>query len=226
MKTGLVNQSNFMSLQPAPAVAFGRSQEYSRRAEYLLVIFPYGELQDRLLGEQQQFSSEYGLQATNTMSAAGLAQSGNKPHITVAAFQAGEPMEDTLIRWIQRICNRYNSFDITLNNYSGFPPHTIYLRVQDHQPFRELMQQLRAIDDFIRSSGCPPVNLINRPYLSIAGGLTEKVYNRAMPEYSRKDFHDSFHVKEMVLLKREHSFDACKTVNIFPLLPDMSQTRS
>src|SRR5882762_829083 len=92
MKTGLVNQSNFMSLQPASAAAFGRSQEYSRRAEYLLVIFPYGELQDRLLDEQQQFSSEYGLQTTNTMSGgpAGLAQSGNKPHITVAAFQAGE----------------------------------------------------------------------------------------------------------------------------------------
>jgi len=246
MKTGLVNQSNFMSLPSAPAEAgfggaggtggvatngaeaFGRSQAYSRRAEYLLVIYPYGELQDRLLDEQQQFSLDYGLQTAASMSGKpiGPIPVGNKPHITVAAFQAGEPMEDTLIRWIQRICNRHKSFDITLNNYSGFPPHTIYLRVQDPQPFRELMQQLRAIDDFIRSSGCPPVNLINRPYLSIAGGLTEQVYNRAMPEYSRKDFHDSFHVKEMVLLKREHSFDACKTVNIFRLLPDTNQAIS
>ncbi|HEY4290107.1 MAG TPA: 2'-5' RNA ligase family protein [Puia sp.] len=213
MKTGLVKQSNSMSLQP---VGYLRSQEHSRRAEYLLVIYPYGELQDRLLDEQHQFSSDYGLQIPVR----------NKPHITVAAFQAGEPMEDTLIRWIQRICNRHKSFDITLNNYSGFPPHTIYLRVQDPQPFRELMQQLRAIDDFIRSSGCPPVNLIGRPYLSIAGGLTEQVYNRAMPEYSRKDFHDSFHVNEMILLKREHSFDACKTVNIFRLLPDTGQAIS
>ena len=210
------------------AAGYQRSQTYSRRAEYLLVIYPYGELQDKLLDEQQQFASDYGLPMTTTMSggAAGPVPTGNKPHITVAAFQAGEPMEDTLIRWIQRICNRHKSFDITLNNFSGFPPHTIYLRVQDPQPFRELMQQLKAIDDFIRSSGCPPVNLINRPYLSIAGGLTEQVYNRAMPEYSRKDFHDSFHVKEMVLLKREHSFDACKTVNIFRLLPDTSQTIS
>lgn len=257
MKTGLVNQSNFMSRMPAAvfggaadmgtgisgaatngaaavfggsgtangAAASARSQAYSRRAEYLLVIYPYGELQDRLLDEQQQFSLDYGLQ-TMSGKPTGPIPVGNKPHITVAAFQAGEPMEDTLIRWIQRICNRHKSFDITLNNYSGFPPHTIYLRVQDPQPFRELMQQLRAIDDFIRSSGCPPVNLINRPYLSIAGGLTEQVYNRAMPEYSRKDFHDSFHVKEMVLLKREHSFDACKTVNIFRLLPDTGQAIS
>ena len=180
----------------------GRTEHGSGRAEYLLVIYPYGDLQDQLLSEQQQFSSDYGLHMIVR----------NKPHITVAAFQAGEPMEDTLIRWIQRICNRHRSFDITLNNYSGFPPHTIYLRVQDPLPFRELMQQLRAIDDFIRSSGCPPVNLINRPYLSIAGGLTEQVYNKAMPDYSRKTFHGTFQVDELVLLKREHAFDPCRTV--------------
>ena len=194
-----------------PASEMGQERG-NRRAEYLLVIYPYGELHDKLLDEQQQFSSDYGLQMTVR----------NKPHITVAAFQASEVMEETLIRWIQRICNRHRSFDITLNNYSGFPPHTIYLRVQDPKPFRELMQQLRAIDDFIRSSGCPPVNLVNRPYLSIAGGLTEQLYNKAMPDYARKTFHESFRVEELVLLKREHTFDACKTVNVFRLLPDTS----
>lgn len=129
-------------------------------------------------------------------------------------------MEDTLIRWVQRICNSYKCFELTLNNYSGFPPHTIYLRVQDPHPFRQLMQQLRSIDEFIRSSGCPPANLITRPFLSIAGGLTEQVYNQAMPDYSRRTFHDSFRVDELVLLKRTHSFDACKTVNIFRLQPE------
>jgi len=206
MGTGLVKQSFFQL--STDTVSLGRERAF-RRAEYLLVIYPYGDLHDKLLDEQQQFSSEYGLR--------GAAR--NRPHITVAAFQAGELMEDTLIRWIQRICNRHRSFAVTLNNYSGFPPHTIYLRVQDPQPFRELMQQLRAIDDFIRSSGCPPVNLIDRPYLSIAGGLTEQVYNRAMPDYSRRDFHESFQVNELVLLKREHSFDPCRTVNVFRLPP-------
>src|SRR5882757_8033629 len=191
MDTGLVKRSSFF----APAETISGSEAVARRVEYLLVIYPYGELNDKLLEEQQQFLSDYGLSM----------KSRNRPHITVAAFQASEQMEETLIRWIQRICRRHESFPITLNNYSGFPPHTIYLRVQDPEPFRQLMQQLRAIDDFIRSSGCPPVNLINRPYLSIAGGLTEQVYNKAMPEYSRRTFHDTFHVAEMVLLKREHS---------------------
>lgn len=204
MDTGLVKQSTYFA--PAHMGAGGKS-EAGRRMEYLLVVYPYGELFDKLMEEQQQFLHDYGL----------AIKGRNRPHITVAAFQAGEQMEDTLIRWIHRICRRNQCFDITLNNYSGFPPHTIYLRVQDPQPFRQLMQQLRAIDDFIRSSGCPPVNLISRPYLSIAGGLTEQIYNKAMADYSQKTFHESFQVEELVLLKREHSFDACKTVNVFRL---------
>ncbi|HMH23160.1 MAG TPA: 2'-5' RNA ligase family protein [Puia sp.] len=210
MGTGLVNQRLFIS-SPEPG---SRAREGdSRRVEYLLVIYPCGELRDKLLDEQQQFVSDYGM----------WSPSRNKPHITMAAFQAGEAMESTLIRWIQRICGRHKSFDLTLNNYSGFPPHTIYLRVQDAQPFNQLAQQLGAIDDFIRSSGCPPVNLIGRPYLSIAGGLTEQVYGRAMPDYSRRTFHGSFRVEELVLLKRDHSFDPCRTVNVFHLLPETHQ---
>ena len=241
METGLVKQYSFTPPRLAdPAGLDTHSQRGARRAEYLLVIYPSGDLQEKLLEEQQQFSADYGLQMTVR----------NKPHITVAAFQAGEIMEDTLIRWVQRICNSYKSFELTLNNYSGFPPHTqkppkaacpsgqsladyreranfsgervtgtIYLRVQDPHPFRQLMQQLRSIDEFIRSSGCPPANLISKPFLSIAGGLTEQLYNKAMPEYSRRTFHDSFQVDELVILKRTHTFDACKTVNIFRLQP-------
>lgn len=208
METGLVKQSAFTTPRLAGSPGLDtHSQRGARRAEYLLVIYPNGDLQEKLQAEQQQFSADYGLQMTVR----------NKPHLTVAAFQAGEIMEDTLIRWVQRICNSYNCFELTLNNYSGFPPHTIYLRVQDPHPFRQLMQQLRSIDEFIRSSGCPPANLITRPFLSIAGGLTEQLYNKAMPEYSRKTFHESFRVEELVLLKRTHAFDACKTVNIFRL---------
>ena len=192
-------------------------------AEYLLVVYPDGDLQDRLLEEQEQFASDYfpgdyGLGHRPDKGQRIADHPGrNKPHITLATFQAGEEAEDTLIRWIQRICQQRRSIDMALNNYSGIPPHTIYLRVQDPEPLWELMQQLGAIDEYIQSSGWPPVRLHGRPYLSIAGGLTEQVYNKAMPDYSRKTFYGTFCVRELVLLKRKHSFDPCKTVNVFGL---------
>jgi 2'-5' RNA ligase len=200
----------------------GSLEMRSGQVEYLLVVYPLGDLRDRLLEEQQQFSVYYGLDRMDSGSPKSFLETmaRNKPHITLAAFRAGEEVEDTLIRWIQRICNQQKHFEVALNNYSGIPPHTVYLRVQDPQPFRELMTQLRAIDDFVRPSGWPPVSVNNRPYLSIAGGLTERVYNKAMPDYSRKTFHGIFRVDELVLLKRGHSFAPCKTVNIFRLLPE------
>jgi 2'-5' RNA ligase len=218
------------AIGPRPVVNLleqGSLEMRSGQVEYLLVVYPLGDLRDRLLEEQQQFSVYYGLDRMDSgRSGSFLAtMARNKPHITLAAFRAGEEVEDTLIRWIQRICNQQKHFEVALNNYSGIPPHTIYLRVQDPQPFLELMVQLRAIDDFVRPSGWSkpsdePFSLKNRPYLSIAGGLTERVYNKAMPDYSRKTFHGIFRVDELVLLKRGHSFAPCKTVNIFRLLPE------
>lgn len=220
-------------------------------AEYLLVVYPHGDLQDRLMEAQQEFSAEYGLdhRLDRDQRIANDIFGRNKPHITLATFQAGEEMEDTLIRWIERICQQHRSFQLELNNYCGIPPHTprqqdanrqpnathqppgaaeritgtVYLRIQNPEPLTDLMQQLGAIDEFIRSSGWPPVRhpfITNgrlRPYLAIAGGLTEQVYNKSMPDYSRKTFHGIFPVVELVLLRRKHSFDPCKTVNVFGL---------
>jgi 2'-5' RNA ligase len=183
-------------------------------SEYLLVVYPHGDMQDRLLEAQQQFSAGYGLDHR-------LDQAQriprNRPHITLSTFQAGEEAEEILIRWLRRICQDRRGFDLALNNYSGIPPHTIFLRVQDPEPLRELLRQLDVIDEFIQSSGWPPLRRNTRPYLSIAGGLTEQVYNKAMPDYSRKTFHGVFRVTELVLIRRRHPFDPCKTVNVFGL---------
>src|SRR5580704_8062928 len=105
METGLVRNAEFTAVKPMGSseeriLGREKSPGYERtpgRAEYLLVVYPQGDLLDKLMEEQQQFSSDYGLQMTVR----------NKPHITVAVFQAGEEMEDTLIRWIQRICTQH-----------------------------------------------------------------------------------------------------------------------
>ena len=93
--------------------------------EYLLVGHPDADVYNKVMEEKQLFSAEYGEKiAIKT-----------KPHITVANFLASEAMEPTIIKWMQRICGAQQSFTVTLNNYSGFPPHTIFLRVQNPQPF-------------------------------------------------------------------------------------------
>jgi hypothetical protein len=177
--------------------------------EYRLVIYPDLAAYNKLMAEKQRFCRRFGVESVMK----------SFPSIVVARFYAREGMEDTLIRWIERICSLCNSFYVTLNNYSGFPNHTIYLRITDARPFRQLSQQLKAIDDYVSPSCGRSTWLSQFPYLALAGELPEPVYERAMSFYSSKILRASFPANELVLLARDHPFAASKTVNVFRFSP-------
>jgi len=177
-------------------------------SEYMLVVHPDMEVYSKVLAERQSFHETY-------KSKQGIRA---KPHIPVANFVARESMEETLIRWIQRVCSSHKSFSVTLNNYSGVPPHTIYLRVQDHLPFSLLAQKLQVINEYIQSNNCPAVRWSGRPHLSISGHLNEDVYELAMRDYAQRTFCETFVASELALL-RKMGGDSWKIVNIFGLIP-------
>ncbi len=177
--------------------------------EYLLVANPDIPVNEKVMAEKQFFYDEFKEKVSIK----------SQPHITIANFLAKESMEETLIRWIQRICSQQQSFIVTLNNYSGFPPDTIYLRIQNEQPFQKLATDLKVLNAYVNSCSCPPVKIISKPYLSIAGRIPEDVYFRALTQYAQKSFHESFLVSELQLLKRKHQYDLCKRINVFGLQP-------
>jgi 2'-5' RNA ligase len=190
------------------------TQPYSQRPgldpslwEYLLVTTPDETVSAKLLeaGRGLPFNSKK--------------KPPSQPYIKLAEFQARESMEETIIRWIHRICSRQESFMVTLNNYGGFPPATIFVRIQDHQHFRELASGLKVIDEYVQSNSCPPVKFFNRPNLRIAVQPAEPDYGKALFHYSQQDFHESFMVNELVLLKSHTVFEQPKQVNLFRLYP-------
>src|ERR1022692_657988 len=121
--------------------------------EYLLVAQPDTTVQEKVMAEKQLLSGQY-----RPVNVAVI-----QPHISVSNFLAKESMEDTLIRWIQRICRQQESFTVTLNNYGGFPPDAIYLRVQNDLPFQKLARELTVLNAYVQSCSCPPVKTITRP---------------------------------------------------------------
>lgn len=180
--------------------------------EYLLVVHPDSGVYRRIVEEKQSFYNEFKEKSAVK----------TKPHITVANFMAKESMEETLIRYIQRVCNLNERFTVTLNNYSGFPPHTIYLRVQNEKPFQQLARELKPVNTYVSSCSCPPMKLISRPHLTIARQLSEEVYFKALTQYAHKSFHESFVVNELLLLRRENPFVEEKPINVFGLPPAIS----
>jgi 2'-5' RNA ligase len=188
----------------------GEFAEFSPNYEWLdyeLVVVPDDITHECLRSEQQFFRETF------------MAEGNCKEnlHITIARFQAKEIMEETLVRWIQNICLLHNSFDVRLNNFSSFPPHTIYLRIIDPMPFIHIGNQLKMISGFIESNNCPPLTLSPRPHLALVSGLSERIYNQAVREYAQRCFSHNFLVEKLVLLKKEGIYGNCQVVRSFRL---------
>ncbi len=178
-------------------------------SEYLLVAHPGLDLHDKILGEQEYFSLHYLERTVIKM----------KPHIELASFHAREEMEPTLIRWMHRIISQQQAFSCTLNNFSGFPPDTLYLRIPEPAAIQRLTAGLEQLNDYVKTNDCPAIRINTKPVVSVAKRLTEKNYLRAMLDFSQRSFHEIFEVKELLLLRRSHAFDGYKQVNKFVLQP-------
>lgn len=174
--------------------------------EYMLVALPCKEISDMVNDERVSFSESYVRNPCQHV----------KPHIALASYFSKERMEETLERWIQNICKLQNGFTVTLNNYSGFPPDTIYLRVQDTEPFAKLVNALRILDGFMEMNDCPSIQFSAKPYMTIGGQLPQYIYEKAISEYAQKSFHESFTVGRLALLKRD-AYMRFQLINTFIL---------
>ncbi len=192
------------NLLMSPALGFTTQEHY----EYLLVANPSEEVFKKVMTEKEIFSFCYKISVVKK----------TLPHITVADFLAKDSMEDTLIKWLQKIISNQYAFDVMLNNFSGFPSsHTVYARVQNHEPFKQLAASLKTIDEYVKSNGFPRAMLINHPHMTIAKRLQPAVYEKALKDYSQKAFNASFTVNELILLKRQNQYEKCKLVAVFKL---------
>jgi hypothetical protein len=182
--------------------------------EYLLVAKPDASVGHRVSAEKENFFDKYQQE--------GIKRPGS--YITVAKYLGREMMEPTLERWVQRICNSQKSFRVVLNNFSGFPPNTLYIRVQNPQPFHSLVSHLKAIETYITDNSGYPVKFAVHPHLPIARKLSGEIYNRALFDYAARDFHETFDVHELLLIKRKNKTDAGQVTNVFRLLPELDSS--
>ncbi len=132
--------------------------------------------------------------------------------LTLAHFMAREDMESTLIRWMHRIISAQKSFTVTWQSGSGQSPSGHYLRIQDPLPFQRLAKALQVVDQYVKSYGCPGMTFITQPCMPTGTRL-------AATAGDQDDIYRPFEVKELVLLRRQHQYDACKQVNVFGLQP-------
>jgi 2'-5' RNA ligase len=196
--------SNSSSLPKAP-----KWSEYGVQ-EYLLVINPNNIVNEKVKEEKRLFKNNYD---------SGLSI-GAHPHITLAAFLAKESMEEKLTLLLQQVCDRHNQFSVSLNDFGGFPPHTIYIKVKNPKPFQNLKTSLKLVEDYLKKEGCPSIQYSGKPHLTVARKIVKDVYRTAIQTYGSRSFKELFVATELILLKRDSQVDKCKTVGVFELRPE------
>ncbi|MDE3125065.1 MAG: hypothetical protein KGK14_06085 [Bacteroidota bacterium] len=182
---------------PAASASILQQTVYQYR---LAVVLP-DYINQMLLQQQAFFTAQYGYIC-------------RAPRLTMACFKADEALEDTLLRYLHRIAGMQQSLSLSLNNYSGLPEHSIYVRLQERVAFRQWVQALQPVGDYIVGNGFPAMQKVVHPYLPIADGLPPQVYHKAMAHYSQQLFYAAFRATEWILIKEQpalpYSRSLCK----------------
>lgn len=181
--------------------------------EYSLVVRPTAAISSKIEEARSSFNGD----------AIPDRDARENSYIRIANLIARPDMESTISRWMRKICVLRPQFQVTLNNYGGIPPHTVYLRVMDPNPFHQLVRELKVIDEFIRSNGCPATEFFLRPFISIARRMRSDTYEKVVNFFAHQTFSESFPVNELVLLKRKDPFDEYRVLEVFGLQPEIIQ---
>lgn len=136
------------------------------------------------------------------------ASSEKPPSITLATFTAREEMEETLMRWIRRVCQQQQVFPVVLNNFSAIPPQILYIRVQDAGPFTRLAVLLRSMADFIQDG-----KFFDKPFIKL-GDVPEGVAAETVMQYTHQIFHAAFMARQIILFRKVD--DQWQVVSQFP----------
>ena len=196
--------------QPARPVWQQQQAEKSwREQDYSLIVFPEGEGGERV----KQLAGNFFRTFRDDLFPQEL------PLIELAGFRAREAMEETLIRWIQRVCHMQRRFWVQLDGFCEQHSSGLYLQVQDHRPFTKIAGSLHVVDQYIQSCGGPPVEWIKTPHCRITDSATTNEYEQTKKWFMDKAFHADFFVHSLVLMKQVSESGSAELVNVFPLLP-------
>ena len=175
-------------------------------AEYLLVLNPHEELQNKILHIKQAFKEKYKTSLPAT-----------KAHITLVQFYTWQMMEEKIKQRLQIIAMGTPPFKIDLKDYASFPTHTIYINVATKNAIRELVKEMQSARRLMKSPDHNP-HFIMEPHISLARKLTAVQYKEAWDDFAHRHFTGSFIADSMLLLKRKEGDTKYQIVQRFEFM--------
>ena len=179
-------------------------QEY----EYLLIINPPTDLQNRILKIRQELADKYKLPPTKS----------TKAYIPLLKFITPGMMEERIVQRLQLIAMGAAPFKVELKDYGSFPSHTLYINVSTRLPIQKLVKELRQVQPLLKASPHHTPYFMEQPFVAIAQKLKPWQYQKSWLEYSHRHFTARFIADSMLLLKRIDNTKAWQIVKRFEFM--------
>lgn len=176
------------------------------RYQYLLIISPDGETSARIMKIKKEFDERY---------CCGVA-GRSYPHLTLVKFRQPASMEDHIVSNFAKFCRSVTPFEIILNGFASFSPHTIYVKVENPEPVAGLVKNLRnAFGRLLKTTGGPRPAFITNPHITIARQLSPLQHQQAWEDWKHDYFSGRFPAESMLLLKRPNADVRYETLQRF-----------
>ena len=160
--------------------------------EYLLVIKPTENVNEKILQVKEQFSQKFKvLQATHSY-----------PYITLVNFLQFKMVENRLVHRLNTIAMGYHPFTISLKDYGSLPSHTVFINIESKQQVRNLVKELAPARQLMTLNKEKKPHFIDNPHLTVARNLLPWQYEQSWNEYEHKHFTAHFIAERMLLLRR------------------------
>lgn len=172
-------------------------------SEYMLILSPDEYLQERIGKIKQAIIEKSGAKLPM-----------GRSNVLLARWEAWDMQEDRLMRHLQILGMEQYPFQVHLENFSGFPSHTIYIPVTSREPITKLVAKVRKHKRLMQSPG-KDAYFISEPALALFKGLTAGQYEQTMPAFEARQFHASFVADGMLLLKKKAGSQAFQIVKRF-----------
>jgi len=174
--------------------------------EYLLVIDIPEALRHKIEKAREELVTNYPLRQPKT----------GRPHIGLLRFTAFQLQEQKIMDHIMVITLAQQPFLVELNDFGGYPMHSIYIQVRTKEKIRMLVKACKALRPLLKTNGEAP-HFLDDPVIPLAARMDKHVYMHAMKEYRGKHFNGRFLVSSVLLLSRGNRQERYQVLGRFPM---------
>ncbi len=159
--------------------------------QYLFVITPSPSVREEVIAFKKELSNQIGK----------FSSLDSEPHITIGTITLSIAKEEALLERIQYVCHYSDPFEVELEGFGSFKPHTVYARLGDSSFIRSFMRACEEATQGLPSKkGWQPK--AKNPHMTIGRELGSK-FKQSKELFVNRQFQARFKVTNLRVMRRE-----------------------